>query len=180
MVERSRQRLFDPQYAERIITDLSRGLSVRKLCALGKAEDANFPGWEAVFDWLGQSESFAQQYARARTKGCESIADELFVIADDHSEDHVLVVSEKTGDLIKVTDHEHINRSRLRADVRKWYLSKIVPKIYGDRLEVDHKGQVDLVSRLAEGRQRAALDDKSTALEGEFTRVIEQPGSDLV
>src|SRR5260221_3758671 len=174
MAERSRNRPFDPQYAERVLVDLSRGLSVRKLCAIGRAEDANFPGWEAIFDWIGQSESFAHQYARARTQGCESIADELFVIADDHSEDHTVVMSEKTGELITVTDHEHINRSRLRADVRKWYLSKIVPKIYGDRLEVDHKRQVDLVSRLSEGRQRAALEDQSDALEGEFTRVTER------
>jgi len=190
MAERSRQRPFDPQYAERVITDLSRGLSVRKLCAIGKAgdeaagvpPDPNFPRWEAVFDWLGQNDDFARHYARARVKGCEAIADELFIITDDRSADREWVVSEKTGDLVRVTDHEHINRSRLRADVRKWYLSKIVPKIYGDRLEVDHKGQIDLVSRLTEGRQRAALEDKSSALEGEFTQVIEhtEEGSDLV
>ena len=33
-------------------------------------------------------------------------------------------------------DHEHINRSRLRVDARKWYLAKLAPKRYGDKAEM--------------------------------------------
>lgn len=149
---------YSDRYAQSVLLGLKRGLSVRKICAEGRADDPTFPTWRTVFDWLASHEQFSQDYARARVVGCEALSDELFAISDDNSEDRIEVVSEKTGELVTVTDHEHINRSRLRVDTRKWYLSKIVPKIYGDRLEVDHKGQVDLVSRLSEGRQRAALD----------------------
>ena len=31
---------------------------------------------------------------------------------------------------------EHIQRSRVRIDTRKWLLSKMLPKVYGDKAEV--------------------------------------------
>ena len=31
---------------------------------------------------------------------------------------------------------EHIQRSRVRIDTRKWMLSKMLPKVYGDKTEV--------------------------------------------
>jgi hypothetical protein len=38
---------------------------------------------------------------------------------------------------------EHINRSRLRVDTRKWYLSKLAPKRYGEKVDVNVGGQQD-------------------------------------
>lgn len=69
----------------------------------------------------------------------ELLADELFTIADDGSND-TIVVDEETGST--ATNHDVINRSRLRVDTRKWYLSKVLPKIYGDKLDVNHGGEV--------------------------------------
>lgn len=34
-----------------------------------------------------------------------------------------------------VLDHEHITRSRLRVDSRKWLLSKLKPGTYGDKIQ---------------------------------------------
>lgn len=170
---------YNERHAEQVLEDLRRGLNVTKLCAERKLLDPTFPSWRQVFDWLAHNDAFAQAYARAKVVGCEAVCNELFVIGDDNSGDGKLVISEKTGELVTAIDHEHINRSRLRIDVRKWYLSKIVPKIYGDRLELEHKGDVNLLARLSEGRQRAAIEDATNAaLEGEFTQVTE--GSDLV
>src|SRR5258707_8272072 len=125
---------YNERHAEQILEDQRRGLNVTKLCAERKLHDPTFPSWRQVFDWLAHNDAFAQAYARAKVVGCEAVCSELFDIADDNSEDSRLVISEKTGELVKATDHEHINRSRLRVDTRKWYLSKIVPKSYGDRL----------------------------------------------
>lgn len=60
----------------------------------------------------------AAQYARARELGYQKMANDILDIADETGGPH---------------------RSRLRADTRKWLLSKALPKIYGDRLEVDAK-----------------------------------------
>jgi hypothetical protein len=35
---------------------------------------------------------------------------------------------------------EHIQRSRVRIDTRKWLLSKMLPKVYGDKSEVAGTG----------------------------------------
>ena len=48
------------------------------------------------------------------------MVDDLLEIADNQGDD---------GD-----DRARVNRDRLRVDVRKWILSKLAPKRYGDRL----------------------------------------------
>lgn len=68
------------------------------------------------------------------------MADDLLDIVDDSSGDYV--VRERDGERITVVDHEHIQRSRLRADTRKWLLSKALPKIYGDKIDLKHSGAV--------------------------------------
>jgi hypothetical protein len=49
-------------------------------------------------------------------------------------------------DLIDIADEQgDPNRNRLRVDTRKWLLSKALPKIYGDRLQVDAKAGLVVV-----------------------------------
>jgi hypothetical protein len=63
------------------------------------------------------------------------MADELLEISDDNSRDYK---SDTNGNLS--ADHEHINRSRLRIDTRKWYLCKLAPKRYGEKVSVEATG----------------------------------------
>ena len=187
-------------YTEIVLQGLRRGWSVAKICAMGKAgltnigdePDPNFPARVTVFDWLGVDRQFAALYLEARRAGCEAMVDEGIVIVDNSADDTDWVVDEN-GELHKVVDHEHVNRSRLRADYRKWYVAKLVPRLYGERVEVEHKGNIDVVtSRLSEGRQRAlgaapsALTDERgaertlpAAIEGTYT-VVHDDGSELV
>src|SRR3990172_7086066 len=44
---------------------------------------------------------------------------------------------------------EHIARSRLRVDTRKWIASKLKPKKYGEKLDIAHSGSIETVSREA-------------------------------
>lgn len=65
---------------------------------------------------------------------CERMAEEIQEISDDGSNDWM----EREG--ITVADHEHIQRSKLRVDSRKWLLSKMMPKKYGDRVSAEVTG----------------------------------------
>jgi len=47
---------------------------------------------------------------------------------------------ESTG-TVRVLNSEHINRSRVRIDTRKWLLSKLAPKKYGEKLDLNVGGQ---------------------------------------
>ena len=55
-------------------------------------------------------------------------------IADDGSNDWV-ERKNADGSTTEVVNGEHIQRSRVRIDARKWLLSKLAPKKYGDKLE---------------------------------------------
>ena len=82
---------------------------------------------------MDDREGFAAQYARAREVQFLAIADELLEIADDGRNDWMQRTGNDGGwDL----NGEHIQRSRVRIDTRKWMLSKMLPKVYGDKTEV--------------------------------------------
>ncbi len=72
--------------------------------------------------------------SRAREAQAEIRADEIVDIADDASDD---LTTDKDGKL--VANNEHIQRSRLRVDARKWIAAKLLPKRYGDKLQ--HTGE---------------------------------------
>jgi hypothetical protein len=59
-------------------------------------------------------------------------AHEIIEIADDSSGDFII---NERGE--RAVDHENINRARLKVDARRWLLSKILPKRYGDRVQAD-------------------------------------------
>lgn len=147
--KRGRPSIYTPELAARICERLAAGESLRSIC-----RDDDMPDGTTVYDWLKTNVEFSQQYAEARDKGLEAMAEETLQIADDGQNDWMDRELEN-GRIERVVDHEHINRSRLRVDTRKWYLSKLAPKRYGDRLAVEHSGSVDIAARIVGSRKRA-------------------------
>lgn len=97
------------------------GESVRAIC-----RDEAMPAQSTVFDWLRLNPEFRSAYHLAKQLQAETLADEILEIADDASRDWV------AGENGPVVDHEHVQRSRLRVDSRKWLAGKLAPKRYGD------------------------------------------------
>lgn len=108
---------------------IASGKSLRSYCAI----EGN-PEQKTVLRWVIRMEKFRQQYAEAREMQAEIWADEITDIADDSSQDRTVI--DREGREIEIVDHDHINRSRLRVDSRKWLLSKLLPKKYGDMQQV--------------------------------------------
>lgn len=122
-----------PQLEEEICRRLSEGESLLKI-----SKTPGFPSDSTMQSWsLDLSNPFAGNYARARELGYRRLADEILEISDNSSRD--LVARETKDGTIHVVDHEHIQRARLRVDTRKWILSKMLPKVYGDRAEISGK-----------------------------------------
>lgn len=83
------------------------------------------------------------------------MAEEILEIADDGSQDtEEIEISE--GVTSTRTNAEVIQRSRLRVDTRKWLMSKLAPKKYGDKLGLEHSGEVNvsLADRISKARKR--------------------------
>lgn len=89
------------------------------------------PDVRTVYRWLTVHEEFRQMYARAKEDCADTLADEIIDIADDGSRDYV-----DAGDGQIRVNQDHIQRSRLRVDARKWIASKLKPKKYGEKLEL--------------------------------------------
>lgn len=122
-----------------VCQEMAEGNSLRKICK--SRRDNNIP-WptEATIRLWAMTDEWASHYARARDALMDFWADEIVEISDDTSRDTVTKVS-KSGQEYEAADHEWINRSRLRVDARKWIMSKLAPKRYGDRLDVTSGGE---------------------------------------
>jgi hypothetical protein len=95
------------------------------------------PSMSTVIAWaLDNSHGFAARYARAREVGFTLIAEELLEISDNAKGDFT-----QDEDGRKSVDHENIARARLRVDTRKWMLSKMLPRIYGDKVVSELTGR---------------------------------------
>jgi hypothetical protein len=82
---------------------------------------------------------FSNQYAQAKSDAADAMAEEILDICDDGSNDWM--TANVGTDQEKVTlNGEHVQRSRLRVDTRKWLMSKLQPKKYGEKLDLNHEG----------------------------------------
>ncbi len=135
--------------AESICERLSSGESLTSICS---AE--GMPKRTTVVGWQGQHDGFSTLYARARVAYADAIFDEAMEIADDSSGDWTTKVVR--GEEAKVVDHENIQRSRLRVDTRLRVAAKINPAKYGEKLDVNMSGELN-VSHLSDAKLNERL-----------------------
>jgi hypothetical protein len=128
-VSRGRPSSFTQAVADALVERMIGGESVRQIC-----RDANMPGEKTVYQWLAKDEIFAQQYARGRVAQMEAMGEDIIEISDAPAREPV-----------------DVQRNRLRVDSRKWLMSKLAPKKYGDKLELsgDAEQPVEIVVRYA-------------------------------
>jgi len=98
----------------------SEGLSCFKACQAAGVPNSTF------MRWVDADANLAERYARAREDLIERIATETIAIADEP------VPTTSTG----ATDSGAVQKQRLQVDTRKWLLSKLAPKRYGDKIEL--------------------------------------------
>lgn len=93
----------------------------------------------STFYTLLEDDQKSQMYARACETRADIIADEIMDISDNVGNDMVTL---KDGR--EVIDNAVVQRDRLRVDSRKWLLSKLHPKKYGEKIDVAHSGSITL------------------------------------
>lgn len=109
-----RRKILDELYPE-----LEKGKGVNTVCN----ENEHFPSASNINVWineLGKEET--DRYTGAREAGVHALFEEINTIADECK-----------------GDKDAINKARLRIDSRKFTVSKLNPKKYGDRTNVDLK-----------------------------------------
>ena len=111
--------MFNQETADAICDRIAAGESLRFLC-----HGEGMPNKATVMRWLQSDEhlEFRDQYARAREAQADHYFDAIIEIADDETLD--------------------VNRSRLMVDARKWAAGKLRPKVYGDKIDLNHSGRI--------------------------------------
>lgn len=131
MAEKGRPSKYTKALAAQICERLAAGESLRAIC-----RDESMPGETTVRRWaLDDLHGFSAQYARAREIGYHGMAEDVIEIADDGRND---TYTDEDGNQQSIADV--VARSRLRVDARKWLLSKVLPKVYGDKQTLEHGG----------------------------------------
>lgn len=162
--QRPNARQYDREaITELVCSELALGKSLRSILDA----DDKLPSASTFLDWIGADSFLAEQYAHARQMAYELLADEIVAIADENYTTDEHGVRERLSS-------EAIQRNRLRVDTRKWMLSKMLPKIYGDRQiqEVTGKdgGPIQLAAVDLRGLSDSELDD--------MQRLLDKVGSD--
>lgn len=99
-----------------ILDLIALGQSLRSIC-----ERSDMPDRTTVIRWLGKHDEFAARYARARELQADAMDDLIL-------------------DTAEATDHTNHQASRVKIDAYKWRASKLKPKVYGDRTQLEHSG----------------------------------------
>lgn len=137
------QSTYTPEKAEAILFYMREGKSLRQACEICQVNKTTF------LRWVDDVEGLADQYTRAREDMLDAQAEELESIGDEAARAETAV---------------QVAGLRLKADNRKWLLSKLAPKRYGDRLEIDQKTTLtDLTEEQIDARLARLLEASAKA-----------------
>ncbi len=136
---------YSQEIALKICSEFSTSSkSLKTICA-----PDDMPSVRTVLGWLAEGDKengrtefkeFLHSYTRAKQEQADFLTEEMLEIADDSSQD--LARIDDYGN--KIEDKEFTNRSRLRVDTRKWIASKLKPKKYGDKIDLNHGGSLEI------------------------------------
>lgn len=122
---------FDIQ--ERLVAEIQTGRSLRQVCG-----DEGMPDIRTVTRWLVADAAFAHKYARARMAQADVLFDRMEAVEE--------AVSAGTMDS---------HAARVVLDSMRWRASKLAPKVYGDRLDVQvSDSRISITGALAAAQLR--------------------------
>lgn len=105
---------YTPEIGAKICHAVISGQTLNAFCKLPENPPAG-----TVYQWLTVHAAFAEMYAQARQRLVDHWADEIIEIADS-----------------PVSDMASVTHAKLRVDTRKWLMTKIDPRKWGDKLEL--------------------------------------------
>lgn len=100
------------------------------------------PSVATIFNWFRTQEGFLNQYKAAKEEQADAMAEEMLDIADDGTNDWMEVRDSEGATIGYKVNGEHVQRSRLRIDTRKWLASKLKPKKYSEKLDMAVTGTI--------------------------------------
>ncbi len=111
---------FEDDVVVELIARTEKGEPLTKIC-----DDVRMPARAMVYEWLEADAEFAGRFRAARARGVHALAEDCLDIADGPALDAVAVANK-----------------RVRIDTRLRLAGKWLPSIYGDKIDLNHGGEV--------------------------------------
>jgi hypothetical protein len=150
-INRTGSPLYTDKIGREICGRIATGQSLKKIASL-----PGMPHQATILSWLNREgmENFRERYDRARRAWADSLFEEILEDAEG------------------VTT-ENAHAKRVQIDTKKWAASKLAPKAYGERLDVNVSGRVDHVHAAKEAPEwlRERLKERPKVIEGTATEV---------
>ena len=89
-------------------------------------QNPTFPGVDTIFSWMSKYPEFETRYREAKQKQVDALTEDILEISKES----------------KGGTSEDIASARLQIETNKWFATKLVPKIYGDR--VHHNAEIKI------------------------------------
>lgn len=139
--------VYSQDTKDNICARIANGESLRAVC-----RDNGMPNQDTVHMWLNKDDAFVEQYARACARREDSFFDDLIEIADSVT-----------------ADAAEVAKARVQIDARKWVLSRMNPKKYGDRVQQEVSGsigaEVTLIERVIVDPKKNENNDTHTEMD---------------
>ena len=132
-----------------VCEELQKGRSLENICT----KDEGMPTVAGFLKWVNTDPEVSKDYAHAREIGYLKLADEIIALSDKTHE--WVTVQEMDPDghpmfdevgepvlkqVLMPLNSDVVAHKRVQIDTRKWMLSKMLPKIYGDKVVQEHVG----------------------------------------
>ena len=145
--------MYSQDLAETICRRIAAGEPLTRI-----TDEKAMPNYATVTRWLREFTEFSTMYAQARE-----------IQADTHFD----YIMSRVAELDSATDMARVQALRAQIDAAKWAASKLKPRVYGDKLDVDVSGTIAGTAPMqvfigVQAQPRAQLQDASV-LDGDTT-----------
>lgn len=111
---------FEDDCVKELLERTEKGEPLTRICS-----DPRMPARATVYSWEEADKEFSGRFRAARARGVHALAEECLEIADKPALDAVAVADK-----------------RVKIDTRLRLAGKWLPSIYGDKIDVNHGGEV--------------------------------------
>ena len=148
-----RPREYDRELvSDHILSEMAKGRSLLNICTT----DEGVPSGSTFLQWVEENDppGLSDRYAHARELGYRIMGDEILELSNKKGEwvpiqdldvDGRPLLDENGQPILKQVfmplNSDVIAHTRLQIDTRKWLLSKMLPKVYGDKVTNEHTGK---------------------------------------
>jgi hypothetical protein len=117
-----------------VLKRVGSGASIRSACRELRQKGERAPSPQRFLAWCEKKAERWEQYQRAKRLGIELLTDEM----------HALLDSAGDGTTDPAMLNAQVNKARAQVWGRQWTASKLLPKVYGDKLQHEHTGNVSI------------------------------------